>query len=346
MQAPAPSWVGTLLHAAVGLVLLALLTAGALVYVFRVVGPDLLPEHVRLIFERYATPTPDPRDAGGLLLWLAMGGGFFLLCLGLGFWAGCRDWGESFLAGQSVVVRAIKIVGLAVISAPVFVAVLIGYLLGRNVRPAVGGILLAVLAGALAAVGIVGLAVHPRYAPGGYAWWLITAVVLSAGFFYVAAMYSRDARGVGPLWAVLLGLLRTVAFTLLAFFFMLPSVSEYNEESHRSKVLVVFDVSGSMVYEKDDIPDDAHPLDGLPTRQDKVLAFLADDKENFLKRLEAKNPVDVFRMARSLDPDYLHFSKDNRNWTRAEFDAWMKGRDRDATPRRRATCRRKCGRRG
>ena len=46
MQAPAQSWVGTLLHAAVGLVLLALLTAGALVYVFRVVGPDLLPEHV------------------------------------------------------------------------------------------------------------------------------------------------------------------------------------------------------------------------------------------------------------------------------------------------------------
>jgi len=100
-----------------------------------------------------------------------------------------------------------------------------------------------------------------------------------------------------------------------------------------SDYVFVLDVSGSMVYEKDDVPTETTPLAALPTRQDKVLAFLADGKEDFLKRLEAKNPVDVFRMARSLDPDFLHFSKDNRNWTRAEYDAHLKSEhDHPAPP--------------
>src|SRR5207248_1151577 len=100
-------------------------------------------------------------------------------------------------------------------------------------------------------------------------------------------------------------------------------------------VLVAFDVSGSMIYTIDDIPTDAMPLDKLPTRQDKVTAFLADEKANFLKKLEEKNPVDVFRIARGLDPEYLHLSlidpndRDRRTWTwtRAEYDAWLKDKD-------------------
>ena len=201
-QAPPPPWAATLLHAAVGLLLFVLLMAGALAYIFRVLAPDLLQENVRLIFERYNTPTPDPRDAGGLLLWLALGGAFFLACLGLGFWAGLKGWGDSFRGGRNVGLRAVEIALFVVLSAPVFVAVMIGYLLGRNLRPLVGYIILAVLGGALAAAGIVGLMVHPRFVPAGFVWWGITGVVLSAGFFYVACMYFRDSRGVGPLWAV------------------------------------------------------------------------------------------------------------------------------------------------
>ena len=96
---------------------------------------------------------------------------------------------------------------------------------------------------------------------------------------------------------------------------MLPAVRDYKDSFSRSKVLVLFDVSGSMAATIDDIPTDAVPLDKLLSRQDKVLQFLADEKVNFLKRLEEKNPIDVFRFARGLDPEYLHFSQDNRNWT-------------------------------
>ena len=164
---------------------------------------------------------------------------------------------------------------------------------------------------------------------GGNLWWYITGAVLAVGLAYVGWMYFRDSRGVGPLWASLLGLVRAGALTLLAFFFMLPAIQPYDEVYSRSKVLVLFDVSGSMVHVSDDLPDETHPLDSLPTRQDKVLAFLADDQIDFFKRLQAKNPVDVFRFAHQRDPEYLHFSKQNRNWTKTEFEAWLNNPDRN-----------------
>ena len=97
-----------------------------------------------------------------------------------------------------------------------------------------------------------------------------------------------------------------------AFFFMLPAVRDYKDSYSRSKVLVLFDVSGSMAGTIDDIPTDAVPLEKLLSRQDKVIQFLNDEKANFVKRLEEKNPVDVYRFARGLDPEYLHFSQEDQ----------------------------------
>ena len=295
-QTPAPPWVGTLFHAAVGLALFALLTAGAVVYALQVLAPELLKNQVQLIYERYNTPLPDLANPA-MPIWLILWGAAGALCAVAG---AVSLW---------VVIRVHRQV-------PPWPWVLAGA---------------AVTAGLLLPPLVIGsLAPSVPRAAGGFTWWYITGGFLALGFGYVAWMYTRDGRGVGPLWAVLLGLLRAAVFTLLGFFFMLPAVHDVDVKYSRSKVLVVFDVSGSMVYLKDDVPDEGRPLDALPTRQDKVLAFLANPKYDFLRRLEATNPLDVYRLARSLDPEFLHFSKDNRNWTRAEFDAWLKDPDRDA----------------
>jgi hypothetical protein len=296
-QAP---WLTTVVHAIVGLLLFALLLAGAVAYGVFVLLPELLRDQVELIFERYNTLLPDLMNPTvPPWLWVWSGGALLgAVAVSVGFWVLIRvrqlPWIWAWAWAGAVALLLVP-------------PVLIGFLL-----PSV-----------------------PKF-PGGVIWWYITAVGLTAGFFYVAWMYYRDSHGVGPLWASLLGLLRATVFTLLAFFFMLPAVREYKDSFIRSKVLVVFDVSGSLVYTIDDVPTNAVPLDKLPTRQDKILAFLDDQKVSFLKRLQEKNPVDVFRIARGLDPENLHFSvidaedREHRtwSWTRADFDAWLKNPNR------------------
>jgi hypothetical protein len=59
-------------------------------------------------------------------------------------------------------------------------------------------------------------------------------------------MYYYDARSVNWLWAGFLGLLRLTVYCLLAVCFLLPGCQEYDITVTESKVLVLFDVSGSM----------------------------------------------------------------------------------------------------
>ena len=210
---------------------------------------------------------------------------------------------------------------------------LVGYYLGRKIARGLGWVpwVFFIIPGALAAppaLFLLQMPMAPKF-PGGTAWWFITAQFLVIGLCYVAWMYFRDSHGVGALWASLLGLLRATVFCVLAFFFMLPAVRDYKDSFSRSKVLVLFDVSGSMAGTIDDIPTDAVPLDKLLSRQDKVIQFLNDEKVNFVKRLEEKNPVDVFRFARGLDPEYLHLAQDGNAWMRAEFDAYTRNPNRD-----------------
>ena len=80
-----------------------------------------------------------------------------------------------------------------------------------------------------------------------YAWCFFLAVILVAAFFYIGWMYLRDSRGVGPWWATLLGLFRAAVYLILAFVFLLPARQSYEQTETRSKVLVLFDSSLSMV---------------------------------------------------------------------------------------------------
>ena len=289
-----------MVHAGVGLVLFALLLAGFVTYGILILLPELLRDRVELIFERYNTLLPDlisPAMPAWMWVWTAAG---FLGALAVG---GVYVF---LLAASSRRMPGLFWGWLGATAALIVPPTLFLFML-----PTV-----------------------PKF-PGGSLWWFITAAGLTAGFFYVAWMYYRDSHGVGPLWASLLGLLRATVFTLLGFFFMLPAVREYKDSFSRSKVLVAFDVSGSLAFTIDDIPTDAVPLEKLLTRQDKVLQFLADEKINFVKRLQDKNPVDVFRFARGLDPEYLHFSlldpndpkRQSWNWTRAEYDLWLHDRE-------------------
>jgi hypothetical protein len=285
----------TVVHAIVGLVLFALLLAGGLIYIFVVVGPELFQNHqVALIYERLDSLLPDFSSGE--------------MPVAMTFWAAAGFIGASALG-----------------AAYIFLASSGRW---RGAGPFWGWI---AATAALVAPPLVCLFLLPSVPKikGGNIWWFLTGGGLAAALAYVGWMYYRDSRGVGPLWGVLLGLLRGAVFTLFAFFFMLPAVRPFTNVYSRSKVLVLFDVSGSMVQITDDLPSEAHPNDVLPTRQDKVLAFLSNESINFLRRLETKNPVDVYRFARSLDPEFLHFSKENRNWTRAEYDAWLKDPNRD-----------------
>ena len=294
----APPWASTRLQAAVGLLLFGLALIGCVAYAALSLVPQLLHDNMELIFERYNTLLPDLSSGAmppWMWVWLAAGVlGAVALTVGYLFFTAARRQRHPALFWAFVA-------ALAFLVAP---PVLVLFLL-----PAV-----------------------PKF-PGGFLWWFLTGAGLALGWLYVGWMYFRDSHGAGPLWASLLGLFRAVVFAVLAFFFMLPAVRDYKDSYSRSKVLVLFDASGSMAGTIDDVPTDAVPLEKLLSRQDKVIQFLADEKANFIRRLEEKNPVDVYRFARGLDPEYLHFTQEDQNFLRPEWDAWQRDPNRDKGPR-------------
>jgi len=124
--------------------------------------------------------------------------------------------------------------------------------------------------------------------------------------------------------------LRLAVYLVLAAVFLLPAMQSWDETKAQSKVVVLFDVSGSMGH-RDDIPTEATPADKLPTRQDKVLSLLSDDKLAFLKRLQDKNPVFAYRFGGNLDEDYVVLDN-GLVWTRSEWEDKTRGGDKRETP--------------
>src|SRR5579859_6629069 len=159
---------------------------------------------------------------------------------------------------------------------------------------------------------------------------MILTVVLAAGFVYIIWMYVKDSRGVGPWWAIFLGLLRASVYVLLAGVFLLPAKQTWEETRVMGKVLVVCDVSNSLTKVVDQATA-AGPGEKLRTRQDAVFAFLTDDNKKFFANLESKDPVTAFRFASRLDENFLLF-KDGRNWTREEWEEFTRNADRNAEP--------------
>ena len=140
-------------------------------------------------------------------------------------------------------------------------------------------------------------------------WLVVLAFVLLLAFVFVGWMYLRDSRSIGILWAMVLGLSRAMVYGLLAFAFLLPAEQTWEQSTSRSKVVIAFDASSSMITTIDDIPSESVPLNKLPTRQEKVIKFLGDSTIDFLGALEKTNPVFAYRFGRSLDENFLQFQE-------------------------------------
>lgn len=161
-------------------------------------------------------------------------------------------------------------------------------------------------------------------------WVVVLILVLAAAVFYVGWMYKRDSRSVGWAWGTLLAALRCTVYVLLAGVFLLPALQTWERTETRSKVVGLTDVSGS-TSSRDDLPSDTISVEKLPTRQDKVIQFLTDEQIGFLKRLQEKNPVYLYRFGGRLDEQFSLFS-DGKLWPRAEWEAWLKPNPKEVAP--------------
>ncbi|MGL6095144.1 MAG: hypothetical protein ACRC7O_04990, partial [Fimbriiglobus sp.] len=153
-------------------------------------------------------------------------------------------------------------------------------------------------------------------------WFVSTALVLLLGLAFVVWSYVRDCRTIRWYFAVPLGLCRAVVYVLLAGAFLLPAIQTWEKAEKRSRVIVVLDVSPSVTEVSDEVRRWAGPKP--PTRIQKVLDFLTDEKVGFLAKLLDKNPVHVYRFGTRLDDDAHTFAAGQPLWSKAEWDSWVK----------------------
>jgi hypothetical protein len=156
------------------------------------------------------------------------------------------------------------------------------------------------------------------------------------GLLWMVKVFRREEVGG---WAKVspAAFLRCTALAALAFCFLLPAMQPWETAEKRSRVVVLLDVSPSMTRWSDDISRD--PNAKLKTRMDKVLDFLTSADGEFTAKLLEKNPVVVYRLGASLDPEpgVIRRGPDDSPaklaWTRDEwasfvqydFKAWVLG---------------------
>ncbi|MBI1831552.1 MAG: hypothetical protein HYR84_08895 [Planctomycetes bacterium] len=138
-------------------------------------------------------------------------------------------------------------------------------------------------------------------------WLVILIPVMGVALFYVSLMYLRDSRSVHWTWAIFLGMLRTCVYLILATVFLLPGCQHHDKHEYESRVLILFDVSGSM-ENQDDVPKQGEDPAKRPTRQDEVVRFLtakvgADKQERrpFVNAAVPKTPLFAYRFGEALD---------------------------------------------
>ena len=125
----------------------------------------------------------------------------------------------------------------------------------------------------------------------------------------------------GWAWAGLLGFMRCLVYTILGAVFLLPAWQTWEKTETHSKVVLAIDVSDSM-RSRDDIPTESTPVEKLPTRLDKVQEFLLANNGAFIKELQAKNPVYLYRFGSRVDEQFKLLDKD-KPWTAEEWSAWL-----------------------
>src|SRR5438552_12950642 len=102
-----------------------------------------------------------------------------------------------------------------------------------------------------------------------WVWIFVLVLVLGVGLFYVGWMYRRDSRTIGGPLAGCLAALRCLVYLVLAAVFLLPALQTWEKTETHSKAVLLMDVSASLAT-KDDMPTDATPDEGLPSRQDMI----------------------------------------------------------------------------
>jgi hypothetical protein len=156
-------------------------------------------------------------------------------------------------------------------------------------------------------------------------WWLVLIPTMAIAFFYVGMMYIKDAHSVHFTWAGFLGFLRATVYVLLGVCFLLPGCQEFETTTTESKILVLFDVSGSM----GDAPDGTEGESGV-TRQEKVVRFLmtpyavANLNRTFLEHLQESSAVACYRFGGGIDDEPKLFDKGSQSWTAAEWAKWLR----------------------
>ena len=166
------------------------------------------------------------------------------------------------------------------------------------------------------------------YSP--YLWLVVLVPVAILGIVYVGWMYGRDGRSVGRGWAAFLAGLRILVYLILALVFLLPAWQTWERTEHRSKVVLLLDVSGSM-NAKDDLPTDTVPIEKLLSRQDKVVRLLTDSQIAFLKKLQDKNPVTAYRFGSVVDEECQVFAGE-QEWLDEEWKRWLNPNPRQDIP--------------
>src|SRR5438132_2230417 len=156
----------------------------------------------------------------------------------------------------------------------------------------------------------------------GHFWLAILIPVLIIAFAYVIWMYVRDGRSVGWGWASLLGALRIAVYLVLALVFLLPAEQTWERTETRSKVILLIDVSGSMAT-KDGLPTEAIPVEKLLSRQDQVIQFLTSDQIKFIKRLQEKNPMTLYRFGPQIDEKFEALDPE-QPWSQKDWTIWLK----------------------
>jgi hypothetical protein len=158
-----------------------------------------------------------------------------------------------------------------------------------------------------------------------FGWWVVLVPVLGLALFYVVLMYFRDAHSINAYWAGFLGLCRCAVYCTLAAVFLLPGCQTFQTSETHSKVLVLFDVSGSM-DEVDDVPVPGQNPSTLLSRRQKVVKLLTDAGDggkDFMDRVQLVSPATLYRFGAVLDDVELQQFLAGKHWDKAQWVAWL-----------------------
>jgi hypothetical protein len=151
-------------------------------------------------------------------------------------------------------------------------------------------------------------------------WFGSLGFTLVCGFIYIAWMYVRDSRSVGWAWATFLGVLRCSVYLILAGIFFQPALQTWEKSETFTKVLILFDISGSM-GQSDHPPTDAVP--NPVTRLDQVRDLMASQGGSFIQKILAKNPITLYQFGARLDEEFSELKRDAKPWTDTQWAAWL-----------------------